>query len=92
MLVGPAILPLVAFPLVIFPLVAFPLVMLVSGVLMFCAFTEFRPTIANMPIIAARIGMIKTNCFLIDFLSVLLTYKGLEVVLSIQCIKYQCRR
>jgi hypothetical protein len=26
------------------------LVMLVSGVLMFCAFTEFRPTIANMPI------------------------------------------
>ena len=27
------------------------LVMLVSGVLMFCAFTEFRPTIANMPII-----------------------------------------
>ena len=52
---------------------------------MFCAFTEFRPTIANMPIIAARIGMIKTNCFVIDFLSVLLTYKGLEVT-------YQYRR
>jgi hypothetical protein len=52
--------------LVIFPLVAFPPVMLVSGVLMFCAFTAFRPTIANMPIIAARIGMIKTNCFLIN--------------------------
>ena len=34
MLVGPAIFPLVAFPLVIF---AMP-VMLVSGVLMFCAF------------------------------------------------------
>ena len=48
MLVGPAIFPLVAFPLVIF---AMP-VMLVSGVLMFCAFMEFRPTIANMPIIA----------------------------------------
>jgi hypothetical protein len=30
-----------------------------------------------MPIIAARIGMIKTNCFLIAFLSVLLTYEGL---------------
>jgi len=34
-------------------------------VLMFCAFAEFRPTIASMPIIAASIGMIKTNCFLI---------------------------
>jgi hypothetical protein len=65
MLVEPVIFPLVAFPLVIFPLVAFPLVILVSGVLMFCAFTESRPTIAIMPIIAARIGMIKTNCFLI---------------------------
>ena len=31
---------------------------LVSGVLMFCAYTELSPTIANMPIIAARIGMI----------------------------------
>ena len=30
---------------------------------MFCAFKEFRPTIANMPIIAARIGMIKTIVF-----------------------------
>jgi hypothetical protein len=47
---------------------------------MFCPFTEFRPAIANMPIIAARIGMIKTNCFLIAFLSALLTYKGLEVI------------
>ena len=36
-----------------------------SGGLMFCAFTEFRPTLANVPIIAAKIGMIKTNCFLI---------------------------
>ncbi len=53
---------LVMFP----PIVAFvPPVMLVSGVLVFCAFTEFRPTIANMPIMAARIGRIKTNCFLI---------------------------
>jgi hypothetical protein len=41
------------------------LVMLVSGVFMFCAFAEFRPIIANIPIIAARIGMINTNCFLI---------------------------
>ena len=73
------IIGLVAFPLVILPpIVAFTLVMLVSGVLMFCAFTEFRPTIANMPIMAARIGMIKTNCFLIASLSVLLTYKGFE--------------
>jgi hypothetical protein len=77
MFVGPAIFPLVSFPLVIFPLVSFPLVMLVSGVLMFCAFAKFRPTIAIMPIMAARIGMIKTNCVLIAFLSVLLTYKGL---------------
>ena len=67
-------------PVIFPPIVAFvPLVMLVSGVLMFYAFTEFSPTIANMPIIAAKIGMIKTNCFLIAFLSVLLTYKGLEV-------------
>ena len=68
--------------LVIFPAIVVvmfvPLVMLVSHVLMFCAFTEFRPTIANMPITAARIGMIKTSCFLIDLISVLLTYNGLE--------------
>ena len=51
---------------------------------MFCAFTVFRPTIASMPIIAARIGMIKTNCFLIAFLSALLTYKGLEVIATIE--------
>ena len=73
-MVGPAI----------FPLVAFPLVELPSGVLMFCAFTEFRPTIAIMPIIAARIGMIKTNCFLTAFLSALLNYKGLEVIATIE--------
>ena len=80
MLVGPVIFPpMVAFPLVIFPpMVAFPPVMLVSGVLMFCAFAEFSPTIASMPIIAASSGMIKTNCFLIASLSVLLTYKGLQ--------------
>jgi hypothetical protein len=84
MLVGPAIFPLVIFPLVIFPLVAFPVVILLSGVLIFCAFTEFRPTIAIMPIIAARIGMIKTNCFLIAFLSAPLTYKGLEVIAKIE--------
>jgi hypothetical protein len=36
----------------------------ISGGLMFCAFTEFRPTLANVPIIAAKIGMIKTNLFL----------------------------
>ena len=53
---------LVMFP----PIVAFvPPVMLVSGVLTFCAFAEFRPTIAIMPIMAARIGMIKTNFVLI---------------------------
>jgi hypothetical protein len=74
MLVGPK---KELFPLVIFPLVAFPLVMLVSGVLMFCADTEFRPTIAIMHIIAARMGMIKTNFFIIASVSVLLTYKGL---------------
>jgi hypothetical protein len=34
-----------------------------------------------MPIIAARIGTIKTNCFLRAFLSILLSYKGLEVKL-----------
>jgi hypothetical protein len=49
---------------------------------MFCAFTELKPTIANMPIIAARIGMIKTNCFLIAFFSAYLTYKGLEVIIT----------
>ena len=42
--------PIVIFP----PIVALDmLVMFVSGVLMFCAFTEFRPAIANMPIMAA---------------------------------------
>jgi hypothetical protein len=68
MFVGPAILSLVAFPLVIFPpVVALVLaVMLVSGVPMFCAFAEFRPTIAIMAITAARIGIIKTSCFLIN--------------------------
>ena len=56
MFVGPAILLLVVFPLVIFPpIVALvPAVMLVSGVLIFCAFTEFRPTIAIMLIMAAK--------------------------------------
>ena len=45
MLVGPAIFPLVAFSLVILPsMVIFVMpVMLVSGVFIFCAFTEFRP-------------------------------------------------
>ena len=43
---------LVMFP----PIVAFvPPVMLVSGVLVFCAFTEFRPTIVIMPIIAQEL-------------------------------------
>ena len=42
-----------------------PAVMLVSGVLMFCAFTEFSPTIATIPIIAAMRGTIRTNCVLI---------------------------
>jgi hypothetical protein len=42
-----------------------PDVMLLSGVLMFCAFTEFSPTIASIPNIAARRGMIRTNCILI---------------------------
>ena len=64
--------------------VIFPLVILPSGVLMFCAFMEFRPIIAIMPIVVARIGMIKTNCFLTAFLSALLTYKGLEVIATIE--------
>ena len=81
---------MLAEPVMFPPVVAFvPPVILVSGVLMFCAFAEFRPMTANMPIIAAIIGMIKTNCFLIDFHSVLLTYKGLEVIISIHYIKYQ---
>jgi hypothetical protein len=42
-----------------------PLVMLVSGVLMFCAFTEFSPTNASIPTITARRGMIRTNCVLL---------------------------
>jgi hypothetical protein len=68
-------------PVILPPMVAFDmLVMLVSEVLMFCAFAEFSPTIARMPIIAARRGMIKTNCFLIVSLSLLLTYKGLQRV------------
>ena len=50
-LVGLVIFP--TFPPVIFPIVVFPPVILLSGILMFCAFTEFRPTIANKPIIAA---------------------------------------
>jgi hypothetical protein len=63
MLDGPTILPLVILPLVIFPsMVAFvALVKLFSGVLMFCAFTEFNPVTA----IAARRGIIRTDCFLI---------------------------
>ena len=53
-------------PVILPPIVALDmLVMFVSGVFMFCAFTVFRPTVAIIPIIAARIGMIKTNCFLI---------------------------
>ena len=43
---------------------------------MFCAFTVFRPTIANMPIMAARRGITKTNCFFMAFLSVLLSNKS----------------
>ena len=44
------------------PIVAFvPPVMLVSGVLAFCALTEFRLAIAIMPIMAASIGMMKTS-------------------------------
>jgi hypothetical protein len=65
------------------------LVMLVSGVLRFCAFAEFRPIIAIMPIMPARIGMIITNCFFIDPFSVLLTYKGVGIDRRILCIKYQ---
>jgi hypothetical protein len=64
-------------PVILPPIVALDmLVMLVSGVLMFCAFTEFRPTIANMPIIAARIGIIKTNCFVIACSQCLSPIKG----------------
>ena len=57
------------------------LVILLSGVLMFCAFTEFKPIIAIMPIMAAKTGIIKSNCFLMALLSVVLTYKGLELTL-----------
>ena len=76
--IGSAIFPLVAFPLVMLPsmVIFVMLVILLSGVLMFCAFTVFRPTIANMPIIAARIGMIKTNCFLIACSQLLCPIKG----------------
>jgi hypothetical protein len=42
-----------------------PDVMLLSGVLMFCAFTKFSHTIASIPNIAARRGIIRTNCVLI---------------------------
>jgi hypothetical protein len=78
MLVGPDIFPLVAFPSVILPsMVIFVMpVMLVSGVLIFCAFTEFSRNIVTMPIIAARIGMIRTNCFLIDFCQFYFPIKG----------------
>ena len=71
---------LTIFPLVVFPsIVEFvPLVMLISRVLMFCAFTESRLIIAKMPIIITGIGMTKANCFLIAFLSVLLPNKALE--------------
>jgi hypothetical protein len=62
-LVGLLILP--TFPPVIFPIVVFPSVMLLSGVLMFCAFTAFRPSIPSMPTMATRIGMIKTSYVLI---------------------------
>jgi hypothetical protein len=72
MLDGPTILPLVILPLVILPLVIFPsmvafvaLVILFSGVLMFCAFTEFNPATARTETIAARRGIIRTDCFLI---------------------------
>jgi hypothetical protein len=78
MLVGPK---WEIFPPVIFPLVAFPPVILPSGVLMFCAFTELRPTIASIHTIAARRGTIRTNFVLIDSLLVLPTYKGFEVEL-----------
>jgi hypothetical protein len=76
--IGSAIFPLVAFPLVILPsmVIFVMLVKLLSGVLMFCAFTVFRLTIANMPIMAARIGMIKTNCFLIACSQLLCPIKG----------------
>jgi cytochrome b subunit of formate dehydrogenase len=53
-------------PVILPPIVAFVrLVILVSGILMFCAFTELNPTIASIPNIAARRGMTRTNCVLI---------------------------
>jgi hypothetical protein len=66
MLVGPVIFPLVAFPLVIFPpivvLVIFvPPVILLSGVLMFCAFAEFNAATARIETIAANRRTIKAN-------------------------------
>ena len=50
----PVILPIVALDM---------LVKLVSGVLMFCAFTVFRPTIANMPIMAQEGELLKLIVF-----------------------------
>ena len=42
-------------PVILPPIVALDMLdMLFSDVLMFCAFMEFRPTIANMPTIAAK--------------------------------------
>ena len=54
---GSAISPLVAFPLVILPPnVALDMLdMLVSEMLVLCAFTEFNPTIANLPIMAQEL-------------------------------------
>ena len=44
-------------PVILPPIVALDmLVMFVSGVLMFCAFTVFRPTVAIIPIIAQELG------------------------------------
>ncbi len=58
-----------AEPVIFPPIVAFvmfdPAVMLVSGVLMFCALTEFNPTKARKETIAARRGIIRTISLLI---------------------------
>jgi hypothetical protein len=53
-------------PVIFPPIVAFVmLVILVSGALMFCAFTEFNPATERTETIAARRGIIRTNCLLI---------------------------
>ena len=66
-IIGDEALVILPVPVIFPPIVAFvSLVILVSGILMFCAFTEFNPTTARTETnSAARRAMIRTNCVLI---------------------------